>query len=244
MTRRAIAPPSTMSGTSGRRATTARSRSSRSERGGSCAEDIVAKRAARTNASHSPGPGSQGANRDRPAPPNPRRSKSAVSGHGKRAPLRELGADARDFGLEHRHRVRTGDKAQRRLFASGEIDEDGGGLGLVACLLVIARAVIVGEPLGERVIIGDPIVAIAGRARIEEIGAEKARLDQRESDAEFGDFKRQRFREALDGEFARRVERSAWPAAQAADRSDVEDASGALLAHDRQNGARDIEHAK
>jgi hypothetical protein len=82
------------------------------------------------------------------------------------------------------------------------------------------------------------------RRRKRELAARVARLDQYHAHSEAARFQAQTLAQPFDRELAGAVDARKGHAEDAAQRADVDDVAGALLAHDRQRGAADAQHAE
>src|SRR5262249_24840831 len=79
-----------------------------------------------------------------------------------------------------------------------------------------------------------------GRLNVgEEVGRVSARLDRYDLDAELGEFVVEAVGQRFDGEIARPVDADEGEGQAAADRADVDDQAGRLLAHGGEHGAGD-----
>src|SRR5690606_24290421 len=160
------------------------------------------------------------------------------------APLLDLPAHDRQLAVHHLQGVGASQIAQRRLFFGGQTHQHRTQPGGIAELLVVVGCRGSLDLLAElRVILQAP-AAQGGRAAVEEIGAERPRLDDGNVDAELRHLLRERFRETFHGELRRAVQRGAAHTSHTGDRRDIEDVPGPLPAHHRQHRAAHVEYTE
>ena len=135
--------------------------------------------------------------------------------------------------------VGAGDEPQRRLLELGDrhdrLREFDRVAGLFAVHAVPER-VLGGVALG---VVPDRHRRIVRRLLCEQLGAEEARIDNRDMDPERLDLRGQGLHPAIDCELRRGVGGPVLKAGEARRGGDRHDVPGALLAHDRQHGAGD-----
>ena len=118
-----------------------------------------------------------------------------------------------------------------------------GELGRVAALLAVhalPELALGGVALG---VVLDRRRGVVRRLLREQLGAEEAGVDDRGVDAERLDLGGERLHPAVDAELRRGVGGAVLEAGEPGGRGDRDDVSGALLAHDRQDGAGDVHRA-
>src|SRR6185437_13323087 len=166
-----------------------------------------------------------------------------ICAEGCRLPRGDLFLPRIELGAEALQSRGSQQKSERRV---GRFDDSNHGMDStdrISCLPAILVAPVVASVACGGIVIFNTLCRYNARAS-EEVGAEGARFDSSDTNAERCDFGGERFRESLDCKFGALVITPAGRGGKPADRRQIEDVSAALLAHVGEQSTRDADEAE
>src|SRR5580698_4756849 len=139
-------------------------------------------------------------------------------------------------------RVASQQQSERRLFVTGNADDRGGSLRRISRLLAVV-VVLESNGRADRGIVFRPPFTKSGGGT-GEVGAEAAGLDNRDFDAERPEFLGENFGETFDTPLCRRIGAATGRSDSSADRADLNNVAGPLLAKCWDRCLGQVDHPK